>query len=57
MENIWKRTGILCNANLYIGEYLVFSVSTTAIADTKKQQINSYIFSPLPHIFTINREQ
>ena len=37
----------------YIVKYLVFSVSTAMFAHTKKQQVDSYIFLLLPHIFTI----
>ena len=40
----------------YIGEYFVFGVTPAMIAHTMKQQFNAYIFSLLPHIFTIKGE-
>ena len=39
-----------------ISEYSVFGVSPAMIAHTMKQQFNTYIFSLLLHIFTINGE-
>ena len=36
LENILKTKGMLCNANLHIGDYSVFSVSTAMLAYTKE---------------------
>ena len=54
MENILKSKGMLCNANLIYSQ--LFGIQCEDCYDClhKGTAFNSYIFSLIPHIFTIN---